>query len=118
MRFTRGNGRPSPGGLLHHLFTLTRRSLAVSFLLHSLWRLAPPGVTRHRALRSPDFPRQCRGAPNYRRLRRSIALFFFLVLFFVFRVVVELFVVVAVFHILVDVVAVVVLYDVALFVVT
>ena len=54
-----GRRRPG-GGLLPRLFTLTaagRPAEAVCFLLHFPWPLSrPPGVTRHPALRSPDFP--------------------------------------------------------------
>ena len=49
------------GGLLPHLFTLTRCAeaiRAVSFSVALSSRFPSPGVTRHPALRSPDFPRE------------------------------------------------------------
>ena len=50
------------GGLLHHRFTLTPRPEARGGLLSvALSRGSPRvGVTHHRALRSPDFPRRRR----------------------------------------------------------
>ena len=48
----------STGGLLHHLFTLTLSGGLLSVAL-SLG-LPRVGVTHHRALWSPDVPRQCR----------------------------------------------------------
>ena len=48
------------GGLLPHLFTLTRgakAARAVYFSVALSSRFPSPGVTRHPALRSPDFPR-------------------------------------------------------------
>ena len=58
------------GGLLLHLFTLTRgaeAARAVSFSVALSSRFPSPGVTRHPALRSPDFPRKFR----LRELSRS-----------------------------------------------
>ena len=49
------------GGLLPHLFTLTRgaeATRAVSFSVALSSRFPSPGVTRHPVLRSPDFPRE------------------------------------------------------------
>lgn len=64
------------GGLLHHLFTMTRTAaLAVCFCgpvrqpgRHC--RPAVPGVTRHRALRSADFPRR-RGSAHSAAIARQ-----------------------------------------------
>gem|GEM_PF-6227723 len=45
------------GGLLPRRFTLTRHNRAVYFLLHcQSLKNQVPGITRHHALRSPDFP--------------------------------------------------------------
>ncbi len=49
---------PITGGLLHHRFTLTLTGGLLSVAL-SL-ELPRVGVTHHRALWSPDVPRQCR----------------------------------------------------------
>jgi hypothetical protein len=60
------------GGLLHHLFTLTSSALALPCRAESsdavcfcgpIRELPRPGVTRHRTLWSPDFPRPGRVSP-------------------------------------------------------
>ena len=44
------------GGLLHHLFTLTPAEAGAVVFCGPLRGFPRPGVTRHRALRSADFP--------------------------------------------------------------
>ncbi len=71
MGFTHANVTTSRCGLLPRIFTLTPgRTRSVYFLLHFTGNLVllfslespPPAVSRHPALRSPDFPHAVRHA--------------------------------------------------------
>src|SRR5690606_17108251 len=57
----------SRGGLLLHLFTLTLVDQGGLFSVALSSRLPSPGVTRHFALRSPDFPPQPRRETSLKR---------------------------------------------------
>ena len=59
--FTSRTSRQAAGELLPHLSTLTRRSVRYLSVALSLGS-PPPGVTRHSALRSSDFPHTLRRA--------------------------------------------------------
>ena len=52
------------GGLLHHLFTLTGEHSGGMFLWPDPAGYPAPGITRHRALWSADFPRLIRIKPR------------------------------------------------------